>query len=136
MFFPAVDWVRRSFHEYVHDVAIAALTLLVFALGHREGLRGFSRPSQAYWYFQFAGALFIAIYGSAQLGYPGVSRYTLMLTPAFFALAALMKRKPAAIAVWCILMGWHYYNADLCWWVRFQEQGGWGICAGDTLDQR
>jgi hypothetical protein len=130
--FPDPSWVTKSITSQVHDIVLVVAMVLWFALGHREGLRGFSRRSQAFWYVQFLVALCVPLYGSAELGYGGMTRYTFMLFPAFFAMSGLMKHKPLALSVWCAVSLWHYWNADLCYFEQHTQPGGMDQCLVDV----
>jgi hypothetical protein len=128
IFWPDPAWVVRSMGAGVHDVAIAALMALWFALGHREGLRGFSRPGQAFLYVHTVVAFCLPIYGTAELGYTGVTRYLFLLFGVFFSMAAVLKRRPIALFVWCALSGWHYWNADLCYYISHAQNQDMAQC--------
>jgi hypothetical protein len=129
---PDPSWVVKSMASPVHDVVLVAVMTLWFALGHREGLQGFSRLGKAYWYVQFIVALCLPLYGSAQLGYGGMTRYTLMLFGAFFAMSAILKRRPLALSFWCGMSLWHYWNADLCFFEQHSQPGGMDQCLVDV----
>jgi hypothetical protein len=132
VYWPDAAWIVKSMASGVHDVAIAAIMALWFVLGHREGVRGFSRPGQVYWYAQFVVALCLPLYGSAQLGYTGVTRYMLMLFGAFFAMGAILKNRPMALALWCTISGWHYWHSDLCFFEQHMQPGGMDQCLVDV----
>jgi hypothetical protein len=132
LFWPDAAWIVKSMGSGVHDVGIAAILGLFFALGHRPGLRGFSRAGQVYWYVQFVVAFCLPLYGSAQLGYTGVTRYMLALFGAFFAMGAVLKNKPVALVVWCAISGWHYWYADLCYFEQHGQAGGSDQCLIDA----
>jgi hypothetical protein len=131
LFWPEPAWINKSMAGGVHDVAIAAIMALWFALGHREGLSGFSRRGQVFWYVQFLVAFCLPLYGSAELGYTGVTRYMLMLFGAFFSIAALVRNKPLALGVWCVISGWHYWHSDLCFFEQHSQIGGMDQCLVD-----
>jgi hypothetical protein len=128
LFWPDAAWIVKSMRSGVHEVAVAAIMALWFALGHRQGLRRFSRPGQVYLYVQFLVAFCLPLYGSAQLGYTGVTRYMLTLFGAFFAMGALLKDKPLALLVWCTMSGWNYWHTDLCYFEQHLEDGGMDRC--------
>jgi hypothetical protein len=132
LFWPEPAWIMRSLGSGVQDVAVAALMTLWFALGHRGGLGKFSRSSQVYWYAEFLVALCLPLYGSAELGYGGVTRYMLMLFGAFFAMASILKNKPVALAVWCTISLWHYWHSDLCFFEQHMQIGGMDQCLVDV----
>lgn len=135
LFSPDPSWIIKSMTAGLHDIAVAALMALWFALGHREGLRGFTRPGQTYWYVQFLVALCLPLYASAGLGYAGVTRYMFMLFGSFFAMSAILKNKPIALSLWCVISGWHYWHTDLCAFEQHLQPGGQDQCLVDVRDR-
>jgi hypothetical protein len=134
LFWPDAAWVRKGLtgEGEVHDLVLVSAMILWFALGHREGLRGFSRLGRAYWYVQFVVALGVPLYGSAQLGYGGMTRYTLMLFGAFFSMAAILRKRPLALAFWSAASLWLYWNSDLCFYEQHSQPGGMDQCLVDV----
>jgi hypothetical protein len=94
-----------------------AAALLWFALGHRAGLRRFTRAEQAYWYGLFFGTIAISIVGSAGLAYGGNSRYMLTVLPVFFAMAGVMSGRVVVIALWLFMSLHHYYDGSMCFYL-------------------
>ncbi len=100
-----------------NDGLFLAAALLWFALGHRAGLARFSVEAQVFWYTLFFGIVGISVIGSADLAYAGNTRYMLLVLPLFFAMAALMRRKPVLLGLWLLMSTAHYYNGSLCVYV-------------------
>jgi hypothetical protein len=113
---------------------VGAIVLLWFALGHREGLRGFSKRGQIYWYVQFLAVMLISLYGSAEIAYTGMTRYTLLAFGAFFAMAGVLRNKPLALGAWCLISGWHYWHSDLCYFEQHSQALGMEQCLVDVRD--
>ena len=109
---PKLEWIEASMSDGVHEIAVAAAMALWFAIGHRGGLRGLSRPGRAYVYVQFLSTLTLCLYGTAELHYVGLTRYTLAMFGGFFAMGAILGRRPIALALWTALSLWHYWTAD------------------------
>jgi hypothetical protein len=128
LFFPKIMWIEASMSSGVHEILFAALMALWFALGHREGLGRFSRPGQLYAYVQFVSTLALSLYGSAELNYQGMTRYTLVLFAGFFAMAAVLRRRPLALVLWMGLSSYHYWNVDLCYYLSQSLPLGMGQC--------
>jgi hypothetical protein len=134
MVWPDAAWVVKSMSSGVHEVAFAAIMMLWFVLGHREGLRGFSRVAQVYWYVEFIFVLGVSLYGSADIAYAGMTRYLLLGFGAFFAMAGVLRNKPLALLAWCVISGWHYWNSDLCYFEQHSQPGGMDQCLVDVRD--
>jgi hypothetical protein len=128
LFLPRIAWIEGSMSSGVHEILFAALMALWFLLGHREALGRFTRPGQLYAYLQFISTLLLSLYGSAELNYQGMTRYTLVLFGGFFAMAAVMRRRPLALALWMGLSAYHYWNVDLCYYLSQSQPLGMGQC--------
>ncbi len=109
--------LMQSIWAEPHDGLILAAGLLWFALGHRKGLQGFPVEAQAFWYVLFLGIVGISMLGSAENAYGGMTRYMLTVLPLFFAMAAVMRRRPAVLALWLFMSVAHYYNGSLCFYI-------------------
>jgi hypothetical protein len=131
---PEAAWIVKSMASGVHEVAVLAIVVLWFALGHREGLGGFSKRGQVFWYVQFLVVIVISSYGTAEIGYTGMTRYTLLAFGAFFAMAGVLKNKPLALGTWCLISGWHYWHSDLCYFEQQSQPVGMGQCLVDVRD--
>jgi hypothetical protein len=128
LFLPKVAWIEGSMSSGVHEILFAAVMAFWFAFGHRDGLRRFSRPAQLYVYVQFVVTMAVSLYGSAELNYTGLTRYTLAMFGGFFAMGAVLKRRPLALAVWLGLSTYHYWNVDLCYFLSHQQPTGMAQC--------
>jgi hypothetical protein len=100
-----------------HEGVILCGALLWFALGHRHGLARFPVHEQAAWYALFFFSIAISLPGSVELAYAGNSRYMLTVFPVFFAMAGVLRRRPAALALWVFVSAMHYYNGSICFYV-------------------
>jgi len=114
LLFPSVTLVNLSLSHPLHDGLWLAAALLWFGLGHKQALARFRREEKVFLYALFAACVGVAAYGSVGLAFVGMTRYLLLCLPLFFAIAALTAHKPAVLALWLVLSGWHYWNADLC----------------------
>jgi hypothetical protein len=117
VFFPDGRLLLQSIWAEPNDGLFLAAALLWFALGHRAGLGRFSVEAQAFWYVLFFGIVGISVVGSAELAYAGNTRYMLLVLPLFFAMAALLRRRPVALALWLLMSMVHYYHGSLCAYV-------------------
>ena len=117
IFFPDGRLLMQSIWAEGHDGLILAAGLLWFALGHRKGLLAFPVEAQAFWYVLFLGIVGISMVGTVETAYGGMTRYMLTVLPLFFAMAALMRRRPALLALWLFMSVMHYYHGSLCFYV-------------------
>jgi hypothetical protein len=115
--FPDGRLLMQSIWAEPYEGLILASALLWFALGHRNGLARFPRDAKAFWYVLFFGVVGISMYGSAGCAYCGNSRYMLTALPIFFAMAALMMRRPVLLGLWLLMSTAHYYDGSLCFYV-------------------
>src|SRR4029077_1286705 len=111
---PKPEWLIRSREQPLHEGVWLVLALLWFLLGHREALRRFRPPEQAFWYVLFLGVVVIATYGQVTIWFQGMNRYLLLALPLFLAMASLLRTRPLALAFWLLVSGWHYWNVDAC----------------------
>jgi hypothetical protein len=125
---PNPDLVARALDLPLHEGVWVVVVLLWLALGHREAMRGFSPPARAY--FGVLGALVIALslYGSANVRFVSMNRYVLVALPIFFAMGAVTRRRPLALGVWLVACLWHYWQADLCFFVGGPGPGTLKAC--------
>jgi hypothetical protein len=114
LFPPDPEKIAGSLEWPLHEGLWLAAALLWFALGHREALRRFSIPEQAFWYVAYLATVGIATVGMMPIGLAGMSRYLLLALPMFFAMAAVMRHRPALALVWLAMSAWHYWNIDIC----------------------
>jgi hypothetical protein len=105
-----------SIENPLHEGVWLAAALLWFLLGHREALRRFPAPEAAFWYTVFYGTVGIAAIGMAPIAFTGMTRYLLLALPVFFAMAVLMRPRPAVLILWLLLSGWHYWHVDACYY--------------------
>lgn len=117
IFIPDGRLLMQSIWAEPHDGIILAAGLLWFALGHRKGLVVFTPEGRAYWYVLFFGIVAISMIGTADTAYGGNTRYMLSVIPLFFAMAAIMKRKPVVLALWLFMSVAHYYNGSMCFYI-------------------
>jgi hypothetical protein len=114
LFPPDPDRIAGSMDYPLHEGLWLAAALLWFALGHREALRRFPRPEQAFWYVTYFATVGIATVAMLPLSLAGMSRYLLLALPMFFAMAGAMRGRPMLALVWLGLSVWHYWNIDIC----------------------
>jgi hypothetical protein len=114
LFPPDPDKIAASIDWPLHEGLWLAAALLWFALGHREALRRFPVPEQAFWYVTYFATVGIATVGMMPLALAGMSRYLLLALPMFFAMGAVLRRRPALALVWIGISAWHYWNIDIC----------------------
>jgi hypothetical protein len=97
-----------------NDGVFLAATLLWFALGHREGLKRFDFDGQVFWYVLYFSLVLIGAAGSVDNAFGGAARYMITALPLFFAMAGVMRNKPAVLGLWLLMSTTHYYNAGIC----------------------
>lgn len=117
IFIPDGRLLIQSLWAEPNEGVLLGAGLLWFALGHRQGLARFTPQAQAFWYVLYASIVGISMIGSVELAYGGMSRYLLTALPLFFAMAAVLKRRPAALALWLVMSTAHYWNGSLCFYV-------------------
>jgi hypothetical protein len=109
--------LMQSIWAEPNDGIILAAALLWFAVGHKDGLVRFPVEAKAFWYALFFGIVGICMTGSVDYAYGGTSRYMVSVLPIFFAMAAVMRRKPAVLILWLFMSAAHYYNGGMCFYV-------------------
>jgi hypothetical protein len=114
---PETQWLKKSINDHLHAGLWVGAAVLWFSIGHRDALRGFSWPTRVFAYALVLGSLGISVTGTIDLGMEGNSRYTLAVLPVFFCIGALLKNRPAGLAVWLVLSFWFYRQVDLCHYV-------------------
>ena len=119
--FPDGRLIMESIWAEPNEGVVLAGALLWLGIGHRKGLAGFSLEARAFWYTLAISTIVICVLGSAANGYSGNSRYMLSVFPVFFAMAAVMRRKPLLLALWLVMSFAHYYNGSLCFYVGQQH---------------
>ena len=118
---PDTRLLMQSIWGEPNDGIILAAALLWFGLGHRAALARFDVPSQVFFYALYLGVLGVAMIGSSEYAYGGISRYAIGLLPLFFAMAAVMRRKPVVLAIWLYMSLAHYWGGSLCNYVGRSE---------------
>ncbi len=118
---PDTRLLMQSIWGEPHDGVFLGGSLLWFGLGHRKALERFSIPAQAFFYVLFVGVIGIAMIGSSEYAYGGLTRYLVGATPLFFAMAAMMRRRPVVLAMWLYRSVAHYWGGDLCDYVGLSE---------------
>lgn len=111
---PKPEWLTHSIEQPLHEGVWLVLGVLWFLLGHRQALRRFKPAEQAFWYVLFLGVVGIAAVGQVAIWFQGMNRYLLLALPLFFAMAAVLRTRPLALAFWLLLSTWHYWNVDIC----------------------
>jgi hypothetical protein len=114
LFPPNPNMVVMSMDVPHHDGIWLAAALLWFVLGHREALARFPADEQAFWYSTYLATVGIATVGMMPIALAGMHRYLLLAFPLFFAMAAVMRRRPLLLVLWVTMSAWHYWNVDLC----------------------
>jgi hypothetical protein len=117
IFIPDGRLLMQSIWSEPHEGLMLVAALLWFALGHRKGLIGFAVEGQAFFYVLFFGIVGVCLVGSVEYGYAGNSRYMLTVLPVFFAMAAILKRRPVVLALWLFMSVVHYYHGGVCFYV-------------------
>ncbi len=125
---PNTRVLMQSIWAEPNDGVWLAAGLLWFGLGHRKGLERFDVVAQTYFYVLYAGVVGIAVVGSSEYGYGGLSRYLLGAVPLFFAMAALMRRHPVVLAIWLYMSVAHYWGGNLCFYVGERQPDRLGQC--------
>jgi hypothetical protein len=111
---PDPEKIAASLDWPLHEGLWLAAALLWFALGHREALRRFPIAEQAFWYVTYLATVGIATVGMMPIQLAGMSRYLLLALPMFFAMGAVMRRRPMLALIWIAISAWHYWNIDIC----------------------
>jgi hypothetical protein len=114
--FPEGRVLMQSLWAEPNDGMILAAVLLWFALGHREGLARFTREAQVFWYTLFFGIVAISMIGSVDYAFGGSARFMVTVLPVFFAMAGVMRKRPAVLALWLYMSTAHYYSGSMCFY--------------------
>ena len=117
IFIPDGKLLIQSIWAEPNEGVILAAALLWFALGHRAGLVGFPVEGKAFFYVLFFGIVGICMYGSVEYAYGGNSRYMVTVLPIFFAMAAVMRRRPVVLALWLFMSVMHAYHGNMCFYI-------------------
>jgi hypothetical protein len=128
---PARTDLLRSMFQGLHEALFILLALLALGLGLRRAMRSFPTPERAYWWVVLLVTVGIALVGSSELQFQGMNRYWLVAIPLFFALTALLRRRPVALVLWLAFNAWHYWNVDLCFFLSEHNAGTPCSVAGD-----
>jgi hypothetical protein len=122
LLWPEPEWFVEAIDYPLHEALWWAAALFWYLLGRRDVLTRLSPPQRAFWEAAFWGTIGIATAGMLPIALAGMSRYLLLAFPMFFAMAAVMRPRPAVLAIWLIMSVWHYWNIDLCTYT-----GGMGL---------
>jgi hypothetical protein len=125
---PKFSWLSQSLWAAPNEGIWLAAALLWFALGRKEAFRGFSLSGKVYWYATFVLIVGIAAAGQVEIGFSGMSRYVFLAIPMFFCTAAVLKRKPVALAMWVVFTLVHYWSVNACYYIGRGEPDFWGKC--------
>jgi len=118
---PDTRLIMQSIWGEPNDGVWLAAGLLWFGLGHRKALERFDAPSQVFLYLLYVGVVGVAMVGSADYAYGGISRYLLGAIPLFFAMAALLRNRPIVLGIWLYISIAHYWGGSLCYYVGPSE---------------
>jgi hypothetical protein len=111
---PRPEWLIHAMEQPLHEGVWFVAGVLWFLLGHRASMRKFRLPEQAFWYALFAVTVGVAGVGQIAIWFQGMNRYLLLALPLFFAMAALLRTRPLALAFWLLVSTWHYWQVDIC----------------------
>ncbi len=128
LLWPSYTWIAQSLWAAPNEGMWLAAGRLWFALGHKKALGGFSPTGRIYWYATYALTVAIAAAGQVMIGFSGMSRYLLLATPMFFAMAAVMRKNFFALALWIVISLAHYWSVNSCFYVGRGQPGFWQVC--------
>ncbi|HXU63254.1 MAG TPA: hypothetical protein VN962_16235 [Polyangia bacterium] len=111
---PDPEWLVKGIDYPLHEALWWAAALFWYLLGRRDALTRFPPAQRTFWALTFWATLGIATVGMMPIGLAGMSRYLLLALPLFFAMAVVMKPRPALLAFWLAVSVWHYWNIDIC----------------------
>ncbi|HXJ20056.1 MAG TPA: hypothetical protein VMT03_07460 [Polyangia bacterium] len=114
LLWPEPEWFVEAIDYPLHEALWWAAALFWYLLGRRDVLARLSSSQRAFWDVTFWGTIGIATAGMLPIALAGMSRYLLLAFPLFFAMAAVMRPRPAVLAIWLVMSVWHYWNIDLC----------------------
>jgi len=128
LFLPKSEWIYRSMSSVAHEIVFVFAAVIWFLLGHKKALQKVSGPGRVYIYVQWAGTLGISMFGTAEMAYIGMARYSLLAFGTFFAIGAFLQNRPLVLALWLTATSWHYYNVSLCYYSQHGQEGGLSKC--------
>jgi hypothetical protein len=114
MLWPDPEWLVEAIDYPLHEALWWVAALFWYLLGRRRVLARLLPPQRAFWDVAFWATIGIATAGMLPIALAGMSRYLLLAFPLFFAMAAVMRRHPAALVIWVAISVWHYWNIDIC----------------------
>ena len=114
MLWPDPEWLVEAIDYPLHEALWWVAALFWYLLGRRRVLARLSPAQRAFWDVAFWATIGIATAGMLPIALAGMSRYLLLAFPLFFAMAAVMRRHPAALMLWLAISIWHYWNIDIC----------------------
>jgi hypothetical protein len=114
LLWPNPEWLVEAIDYPLHEALWWVAALFWYVLGRREVLARLPPPQRAFWQVTFWATIGIATAGMLPIALAGMSRYLLLAFPLFFAMAAVMRRHPAALVIWVAISVWHYWNIDIC----------------------
>ncbi|HVT08155.1 MAG TPA: hypothetical protein VHO67_11895 [Polyangia bacterium] len=114
LLWPDPSWFVDGLIFPLHETIWWTAALLFYLAGRREALARFPAPQRAFWALTFWATFGIATAGMLPIALSGMSRYLLLALPLFFAMAVLMKPRPALLVAWLAMSAWHYWNIDIC----------------------
>lgn len=115
--FPSPRVVSRALSLGPREGLFMVMAALFCGLGLRRTLSAFGPGERWYWVGLLSLSVGVSFLGSAGLAYAGMNRYLLLALPVFFAMAGVLWRKPAALAVWLAFSVWSYWQSDMCTYV-------------------
>jgi hypothetical protein len=124
LLWPDPEWWVEGLDFPLHETLWWAAALLFYLAGRRQALARFPAAQRAFWSLTFWATFGIATAGMLPIALAGMSRYLLLALPLFFAMAVLMKPRPALLVAWLAMSLWHYWNIDLC---TYTGGMGWSV---------
>ncbi len=114
LLWPDPEWLVEGIDYPLHEAIWWAAAPLWYLLGRKRALAPFPPGQRAFWSLTFWATFGIATVAMMPIALAGMSRYLLLALPLFFAMAVVMKPRPALLAVWLTISVWHYWNIDVC----------------------
>ncbi len=111
---PDPEQLVKAIDYPLHEALWWVAALFWYLLGRRETLARFPPEQRTFWALTFWVTIGIATIGMLPIAMAGMSRYLLLALPLFFAMAVVMKPRPALLVAWLVASIWHYWNIDLC----------------------
>lgn len=121
---PDPEWLVQGIDFPLHEALWWAAALFWWLLGRREALARFPPAQRTFWALAFWVTIGIATIGMMPIALVGMSRYLLLALPLYFAMAVVMKSRPALLAFWLAVSVWHYWNIDIC---NYTGGMGWHV---------